>query len=640
MDGDHDHTKQEGRNENNDDEEQKTHSHTSISKISDGSAFSKDTADETFGSDDHMLRSQSGANVSDAVQHGQDEGASSRLAGGDKDQTKEKAEIEFENTGNDQNYGRQSSEQKLSHPNILKLEGFVEDLSSHKVWLLFPWEEHGNLRDFLASGEWEIPERLSLINDVTLGLEYLHSGETPIYHGDLKSLNILVNSVYSAVIADFGSARRLGEEASRKQVKRDGETPQPTGEVTTGDESITVQALFSGTTSTITLSGNSYTIRWAAPELLKEEQPCLRSDIWALGWIAYEVMTNTIPFHDIKKDAIVIKHVIQGRMPSVTEDARMSLIRALCTLMLQCWSINPEKRPTAEECRKLISWMPMIVPAPTRTVDEKASQLRHAQLLNKLGQMYRRQADYVSALRCYTEALDIYTKLSEIKGRADTLLGLAFVHRLEGKYIKAVPLYSEALRIYTDIDEEKSRADAIWALAETHRGQQNYDEAVKMYSESLQIWTKIGSNRARAMALWGLADVHRLRGEYREAKDFFSEALPIFTEVGDQRERASTLCRLADVHRAQYEYDEAIKFYSEAAQILTDLCDKHWGPEALLGLARTHRMLGHHSEAIFFYAKASEVFTETGESELASDALENAAAIRKTTEGASAEPSR
>ncbi|KIO21577.1 hypothetical protein M407DRAFT_80252, partial [Tulasnella calospora MUT 4182] len=159
------------------------------------------------------------------------------------------------------------------------------------------------------------------INDVTLGVEYLHSQEPPIYHGDLKSLNILVNSEFHAIIIDFGSARHLGSDHFRKDAAA----------------------------STLTLTGSTYTIRWAAPELLQDERPCLRSDIWALGWVAYEVMTNTIPFHDIKKDAIVINRVVQGHLPPVTEDARMSLIRALCSMMVKCWSINPEKRPNAEE---------------------------------------------------------------------------------------------------------------------------------------------------------------------------------------------------------------------------------------------------------------------------------------------------
>lgn len=52
---------------------------------------------------------------------------------------------------------------KLSHPNIVKILGFVEDLEKRIAWLVFPWEENGNLREFLHSGDWEIPERVSLV---------------------------------------------------------------------------------------------------------------------------------------------------------------------------------------------------------------------------------------------------------------------------------------------------------------------------------------------------------------------------------------------------------------------------------------------------------------------------------------------
>ncbi|KIO33787.1 hypothetical protein M407DRAFT_65175, partial [Tulasnella calospora MUT 4182] len=210
---------------------------------------------------------------------------------------------------------------ELSHENVVELKGFVEDLSGGRIWLIFPWEERGNLKDSVASNDWEIPERISLIYDVTQGVEYLHSRNPPIYHGDLKSINILVTSKCRAVITDFGSARRLAA-VTRYPAK-------PT----------------------------TYTLRWAAPELLNDNEPGLWSDIWSLGWIWYEVMTHSIPFQDVRKDSVVIKHVIQGNLPSVTDHARMSLILSLCSLMIECWSVDLTKRPTAEDCRKSIEWM-------------------------------------------------------------------------------------------------------------------------------------------------------------------------------------------------------------------------------------------------------------------------------------------
>ncbi|KAG8953905.1 hypothetical protein FRC00_006086, partial [Tulasnella sp. 408] len=50
----------------------------------------------------------------------------------------------------------------LSHPNIVILLGFVEDTTSGDAWMIIPWEGNENVREFLQSGEWDIPERVSL----------------------------------------------------------------------------------------------------------------------------------------------------------------------------------------------------------------------------------------------------------------------------------------------------------------------------------------------------------------------------------------------------------------------------------------------------------------------------------------------
>ncbi|KIO19868.1 hypothetical protein M407DRAFT_30482 [Tulasnella calospora MUT 4182] len=78
----------------------------------------------------------------------------------------------------------------LSHENIVRFTGFVEDFENEKAWIVLSWEPNGNVSEFLATGEWEIPERLSLIKDTFAGLEYLHTRQPPICHGDLKSVSL------------------------------------------------------------------------------------------------------------------------------------------------------------------------------------------------------------------------------------------------------------------------------------------------------------------------------------------------------------------------------------------------------------------------------------------------------------------
>jgi len=48
-----------------------------------------------------------------------------------------------------------------------------------------------------------------MISEIVEGMNYLHTRPEPIYHFDLKSANILLNSNYSVRIADFGLARIL-----------------------------------------------------------------------------------------------------------------------------------------------------------------------------------------------------------------------------------------------------------------------------------------------------------------------------------------------------------------------------------------------------------------------------------------------
>lgn len=56
----------------------------------------------------------------------------------------------------------------LSHPNVIKLIGFVEDITAGDARMILPLEPNGNVREFLQSGEWDIPERVSLVGDVAV----------------------------------------------------------------------------------------------------------------------------------------------------------------------------------------------------------------------------------------------------------------------------------------------------------------------------------------------------------------------------------------------------------------------------------------------------------------------------------------
>ena len=51
----------------------------------------------------------------------------------------------------------------MSHENIVRLIGFVDDFRNGEAWMILSWEPYGNLSEFLAAGDWDFLERVSLV---------------------------------------------------------------------------------------------------------------------------------------------------------------------------------------------------------------------------------------------------------------------------------------------------------------------------------------------------------------------------------------------------------------------------------------------------------------------------------------------
>lgn len=95
-----------------------------------------------------------------------------------------------------------------------------------------------------------------------------------------------MNSLYRAIITDFGSARALSKD-SGESAEADLQST-PVGQVGSSVDS-SPKAILSDSDTTLTLTGPSVSFRWASPELMDGKDPDLASDVWALGWICWEV---------------------------------------------------------------------------------------------------------------------------------------------------------------------------------------------------------------------------------------------------------------------------------------------------------------------------------------------------------------
>jgi len=135
----------------------------------------------------------------------------------------------------------------------------------------------------------------------------LHTREDPIYHGDIKSLNILLDRDLSAKLCDFGTARRRSDQNSA-------------------------------------ING---TMSWLAPEILIDSVVNNdRTDAYSFGMLLYELLTDRTPYEGCAKLEVLGK-ICEGEPPVLIENIGADY--ELIELMRECTKRDPSERPSMRD---------------------------------------------------------------------------------------------------------------------------------------------------------------------------------------------------------------------------------------------------------------------------------------------------
>jgi serine/threonine-protein kinase len=202
---------------------------------------------------------------------------------------------------------------RLQHPHILPLhdsgdaEGFL--------YYVMPFVEGQSLRDKLAKeGELPIGDAVRIVRDVVDALTEAHAHG--VVHRDIKPENILLRGRH-ALVTDFGVAKAVSEATGREQL----------------------------TTAGVALGTPAY----MAPEQAAAD-PHLdhRVDLYAVGAVAYELLTGRPVFMGTTPQMILSAHVTEA--PQSVTKHRDTVPVALESVVMRCLEKKPADRwQTAEE---------------------------------------------------------------------------------------------------------------------------------------------------------------------------------------------------------------------------------------------------------------------------------------------------
>ena len=154
----------------------------------------------------------------------------------------------------------------LQHPNICTV--YEIDEVNGQTFIAMAYLDGQELSQEIESGPLKVERLLDLAEQAARGLQEAHG--KGVVHRDIKPANIMVTSQGQAVLMDFGLAQ-----------------------LAHGGSKLTKEGTAVGTSA------------YMSPEQTTGEKIDLRTDVWALGVVLYEMATGQVPFQGHYEQAIL-----------------------------------------------------------------------------------------------------------------------------------------------------------------------------------------------------------------------------------------------------------------------------------------------------------------------------------------------
>ena len=191
----------------------------------------------------------------------------------------------------------------LSHPNIVEVYDVGEE--DGQYYIVMEYIEGKTLKQLLKKRETlTLPELIDIMLQLTDGLAHAH--ESYIIHRDIKPQNIMILDNGLVKITDFGIAMALNA---------------------------------TQLTQTNSVMGS---VHYLPPEQANGKSATVKSDIYSLGILMYELITGSVPFKGDNAVEIALKHM-KEKIPSIRKQ-NPTIPQSVENIVIKATAKNPRNR--------------------------------------------------------------------------------------------------------------------------------------------------------------------------------------------------------------------------------------------------------------------------------------------------------
>ena len=192
----------------------------------------------------------------------------------------------------------------LSHPNIVNIYDVGQDLDSH--YIVMEYVEGKTLKQLIEErAPLPVDEAVGIARQICDALAHAHDHH--IVHRDVKPHNILISTTGRVKVTDFGIARAIS-------------------------------------TNTITHYSSSVlgSVHYFSPEQARGATADVKSDVYSLGIVLYEMLTGQLPFSGETPISVALKHLQENFVEPRNLSPRIP--QSIENIVLKALMKDPEQR--------------------------------------------------------------------------------------------------------------------------------------------------------------------------------------------------------------------------------------------------------------------------------------------------------
>lgn len=477
---------------------------------------------------------------------------------------------------------------RLQHPNIARLidAGATGDGLPFLVMELV----HGEpITNWCRNNKRDLNKRLQLMLQVCDALQHAH--RNLVVHRDLKPGNILVTDAGHVRLLDFGVARLLSGPGDDRQM--------------------------------LTRAGFIHmTPVYAAPEQISGDAITTATDIFALGAVLYELLTDCQPRRNISGSAVDMLHALEqaislpSKAPNLPANRRSRIQGDLDAIVGKATAPDPARRYSsvndlAEDIRRYLSHEPVMA--------------RPESIAYRVGKFVRRHRAGVAAMTVIViaigsgiaatvwqadEAAAQARKAEAVKEFVLSLFAGVDPAEALGEELTARQLVDTgAARIQSElVGEPVVRAEILTFLADMYDKMDQDDRAIELIDEALGLnLPEISIEYARALLVRGRILVGR--SEDVEGVSSLERALAVLEGHAADLDRAEAMDVISIATTRQGDLDRSLQLTQAAMGLrIAELGEDH--PEVATSynnLGVLARSKGDYAAARLYHEKALDI---------------------------------